>query len=139
MPPPQQILTHSRVRDGIWLTPENLREVYTGLKADKDNNGKENIFFDHAHHYLDRLKIVLEEDHRNTCSYVLCRVAESRGVQAPEQWRIPAFSNAAGGKEEPAGEEQQTHVAVSGKGSTPSAAGHQGEVGHVVIAPEAQE
>ena len=35
-----QILTHSRVRDGIWLTPENLREIYTGLKADKDNNGK---------------------------------------------------------------------------------------------------
>ncbi|XP_046882215.1 transmembrane prolyl 4-hydroxylase isoform X2 [Hypomesus transpacificus] len=35
----QEILTHSRVRDGIWLTPENLREIYTGLKADKDNNG----------------------------------------------------------------------------------------------------
>eukprot|EP00066_Takifugu_rubripes_P007651 XP_003973348.1 PREDICTED: transmembrane prolyl 4-hydroxylase-like [Takifugu rubripes] len=34
-----EILTHSRVRDGIWLTPENLREVYDGLKADKDNNG----------------------------------------------------------------------------------------------------
>uniref|UniRef100_H3DB45 Transmembrane prolyl 4-hydroxylase n=1 Tax=Tetraodon nigroviridis TaxID=99883 RepID=H3DB45_TETNG len=34
-----EILTHSRVRDGIWLTPENLREVYTGLEADKDNNG----------------------------------------------------------------------------------------------------
>lgn len=36
----QQILTHSRVRDGIWLTPENLREIYAGLKADKDGNGK---------------------------------------------------------------------------------------------------
>ncbi|XP_041837407.1 transmembrane prolyl 4-hydroxylase [Melanotaenia boesemani] len=35
----QEILTHSRVRDGIWLTPENLREIYAGLKADKDNNG----------------------------------------------------------------------------------------------------
>lgn len=35
-----QILTHSRVRDGIWLTPENLKEIYTGLKADKDGNGK---------------------------------------------------------------------------------------------------
>ncbi|XP_058488663.1 transmembrane prolyl 4-hydroxylase [Solea solea] len=34
-----EILTHSRVRDGIWLTPENLREIYAGLKADKDNNG----------------------------------------------------------------------------------------------------
>ncbi|XP_029288234.1 transmembrane prolyl 4-hydroxylase [Cottoperca gobio] len=34
-----EILTHSRVRDGIWLTPENLREIYTGLKADKDGNG----------------------------------------------------------------------------------------------------
>ncbi|KAJ4927227.1 hypothetical protein JOQ06_014962 [Pogonophryne albipinna] len=34
-----EILTHSRVRDGIWLTPENLREIYTGLKADKDGDG----------------------------------------------------------------------------------------------------
>ncbi|CAJ1050692.1 transmembrane prolyl 4-hydroxylase [Xyrichtys novacula] len=34
-----EILTHSRVRDGIWLTPENLREIYAGLKADKDGNG----------------------------------------------------------------------------------------------------
>ncbi|XP_071382417.1 transmembrane prolyl 4-hydroxylase [Centroberyx affinis] len=34
-----EILTHSRVRDGIWLTPENLREIYAGLKADKDDNG----------------------------------------------------------------------------------------------------
>uniref|UniRef100_A0A3Q2VFC8 Prolyl 4-hydroxylase, transmembrane b n=3 Tax=Haplochromini TaxID=319058 RepID=A0A3Q2VFC8_HAPBU len=33
-----EILTHSRVRDGIWLTPENLREIYAGLKADKDGN-----------------------------------------------------------------------------------------------------
>ncbi|XP_076012528.1 transmembrane prolyl 4-hydroxylase [Genypterus blacodes] len=34
-----EILTHSRVRDGIWLTPENLREIYAGLQADKDANG----------------------------------------------------------------------------------------------------
>uniref|UniRef100_A0A7N8XLS6 Prolyl 4-hydroxylase, transmembrane b n=1 Tax=Mastacembelus armatus TaxID=205130 RepID=A0A7N8XLS6_9TELE len=33
------ILTHSRVRDGIWLTPENLREIYAGLQVDKDANG----------------------------------------------------------------------------------------------------
>lgn len=39
----QQILTHSRVRDGIWLTPENLREIYAGLKADKDGNGKKSV------------------------------------------------------------------------------------------------
>ncbi|KAG5274978.1 hypothetical protein AALO_G00142240 [Alosa alosa] len=36
---PQEILTHSRVRDGIWLTPENLREIYAGLHADADGNG----------------------------------------------------------------------------------------------------
>ncbi|XP_061074933.1 transmembrane prolyl 4-hydroxylase isoform X2 [Conger conger] len=35
----QEILTHSRVRDGIWLTPENLREIYSGLQADPDGNG----------------------------------------------------------------------------------------------------
>ncbi|KAM9800747.1 transmembrane prolyl 4-hydroxylase [Syngnathus typhle] len=34
-----EILTHSRVRDGIWLTPENLQEIYAGLNADKDGNG----------------------------------------------------------------------------------------------------
>ncbi|MEQ2175303.1 hypothetical protein GOODEAATRI_016713 [Goodea atripinnis] len=33
------VLTHSRVRDGIWLTPENLREIYDGLKADKNGDG----------------------------------------------------------------------------------------------------
>ncbi|TVK90560.1 Transmembrane prolyl 4-hydroxylase [Bagarius yarrelli] len=36
---PHEILTHSRVRDGIWLTPENLREIYAGLKVDRDGNG----------------------------------------------------------------------------------------------------
>ncbi|XP_066553664.1 transmembrane prolyl 4-hydroxylase [Amia ocellicauda] len=35
----QEVLTHSRVRDGIWLTPDSLREIYTGLKADPDGNG----------------------------------------------------------------------------------------------------
>uniref|UniRef100_A0A3P8UJ14 Transmembrane prolyl 4-hydroxylase n=2 Tax=Cynoglossus semilaevis TaxID=244447 RepID=A0A3P8UJ14_CYNSE len=34
-----EILTHSRVRDGIWLTPENLREIYAGLKVDKNDDG----------------------------------------------------------------------------------------------------
>ncbi|XP_068598513.1 transmembrane prolyl 4-hydroxylase [Brachionichthys hirsutus] len=34
-----EILTHSRVRDGIWLTPETLREIYAGLNADKDEDG----------------------------------------------------------------------------------------------------
>ncbi|XP_068170415.1 transmembrane prolyl 4-hydroxylase [Antennarius striatus] len=34
-----EILTHSRVRDGIWLTPETLREIYAGLKVDKDDDG----------------------------------------------------------------------------------------------------
>lgn len=36
---PHEILTHSRVRDGIWLTSENLKEIYDGLKADLDGNG----------------------------------------------------------------------------------------------------
>ncbi|KAG7277837.1 hypothetical protein CRUP_006737 [Coryphaenoides rupestris] len=35
----KEILTHSRVREGIWLTPESLREIYAGLHADKDHNG----------------------------------------------------------------------------------------------------
>ncbi|XP_059916903.1 transmembrane prolyl 4-hydroxylase [Gadus macrocephalus] len=34
-----EILTHSRVREGIWLTPESLREIYAGIHADKDHNG----------------------------------------------------------------------------------------------------
>ncbi|XP_030634297.1 transmembrane prolyl 4-hydroxylase [Chanos chanos] len=36
---PHEILTHSRVRDGIWLTPENLKEIYAGLEADQDGDG----------------------------------------------------------------------------------------------------
>ncbi|TRY55010.1 hypothetical protein DNTS_020751, partial [Danionella cerebrum] len=36
---PHEILTHSRVRDGIWLTSENLKEIYDGLKVDLDGNG----------------------------------------------------------------------------------------------------
>ncbi|KTG07019.1 hypothetical protein cypCar_00007020 [Cyprinus carpio] len=36
---PHEILTHSRVRDGIWLTSENLKEIYDGLKVDQDGNG----------------------------------------------------------------------------------------------------
>ncbi|XP_056292505.1 transmembrane prolyl 4-hydroxylase [Pseudoliparis swirei] len=34
-----EILTHYRVRNGIWFTPENLREIYAGLKADEDGDG----------------------------------------------------------------------------------------------------
>lgn len=33
-----EILTHSRVRDGIWLTPDTLREIYAGLNADKNGD-----------------------------------------------------------------------------------------------------
>lgn len=33
-----EILTHSRVRDGIWLTPDILRDIYAGLHADKNGD-----------------------------------------------------------------------------------------------------
>lgn len=75
----------------------------------------------------------------HACFCIPCRFAESRGIQDPEQRCVPALSGAAGGEEEPAGEEQQTYVALSGERSTPSAAGHQGEVGHIVTAAEAHE
>ncbi|XP_036389872.1 transmembrane prolyl 4-hydroxylase-like isoform X2 [Megalops cyprinoides] len=35
----QEILTHSSARDRFWLTPENLQEIYAGLKADPDRDG----------------------------------------------------------------------------------------------------
>ncbi|KAJ8370789.1 hypothetical protein SKAU_G00108170 [Synaphobranchus kaupii] len=35
----QEILTQSHARDGMWLTPENLQEIYAGLKANPDRNG----------------------------------------------------------------------------------------------------
>ncbi|XP_043098267.1 transmembrane prolyl 4-hydroxylase [Puntigrus tetrazona] len=40
---PHEILTHSRVRDGIWLTSENLKEIYDGLKVDQDGDGLLNL------------------------------------------------------------------------------------------------
>lgn len=72
----------------------------------------------------------------NLYSHILGRFAESRGVQAPEQWCLPALPDAARSKEESAGEEQQTHMALSGQRSTPGPAGHQGEVSksnHVLL------
>ncbi|XP_078066058.1 transmembrane prolyl 4-hydroxylase-like [Mustelus asterias] len=35
----KEVLTHTRFGDGVWITPENVREIYTGLKADPDGNG----------------------------------------------------------------------------------------------------
>ncbi|XP_062924295.1 transmembrane prolyl 4-hydroxylase-like isoform X2 [Mobula hypostoma] len=35
----KEVLTHTRFGDGVWITPENIREIYTGLKADPDGNG----------------------------------------------------------------------------------------------------
>ncbi|XP_032892899.1 transmembrane prolyl 4-hydroxylase isoform X2 [Amblyraja radiata] len=34
-----EVLTHTRFGDGVWITPENIREIYTGLEADPDGNG----------------------------------------------------------------------------------------------------
>lgn len=56
------------------------------------------------------------------------RFAESGGVQGPEQRCLPALPDAARGEEESAGEEQQTHLAVSRQRSTPGPPRHQGEV-----------
>lgn len=30
---PLQIVSHSRSRDGTWLSPDNLRQILTGLEA----------------------------------------------------------------------------------------------------------
>lgn len=35
----KEVLTHSRLGNGRWMTPENIREVYTAVKADPDGNG----------------------------------------------------------------------------------------------------
>lgn len=35
-----EVLTHTRFGDGVWITPENIREIYTGLEADPDGNGE---------------------------------------------------------------------------------------------------
>lgn len=34
------MLTHTRLGNGRWMTPENIREMYTAVKADPDGNGK---------------------------------------------------------------------------------------------------
>uniref|UniRef100_A0A8C3FYN0 Prolyl 4-hydroxylase, transmembrane n=1 Tax=Cyclopterus lumpus TaxID=8103 RepID=A0A8C3FYN0_CYCLU len=63
-----EILTHYRVRDGIWLTPENLREIYAGLKADEDGNGKKSTFF-FKKHYLWVKRSQLVRNSRHTWLY----------------------------------------------------------------------
>lgn len=63
----QEILTHSRVRDGIWLTPDNLREIYAGLKADQDNNG-----------------LLSLEEFRHLSSDAFQRFLQQRGVKSSQ-------------------------------------------------------
>lgn len=46
------------------------------------------------------------------------RTLEFRGVWASEKWCFSAFSATAWGRKKPAGEEQQTHLALPGSGST---------------------
>uniref|UniRef100_A0A672P7E2 Prolyl 4-hydroxylase, transmembrane n=1 Tax=Sinocyclocheilus grahami TaxID=75366 RepID=A0A672P7E2_SINGR len=38
-----QLQPHEVLRDGIWLTSENLKEIYDGLKVDQDGNGLLNL------------------------------------------------------------------------------------------------
>ncbi|PKK26451.1 WD repeat-containing protein 6 [Columba livia] len=35
----KEVLTHTRLGNGRWMTPENIREMYTAVKADPDGNG----------------------------------------------------------------------------------------------------
>lgn len=100
------------MRDGIWLTSENLKEIYDGLKVDQDGNGKDltDITVCQAH-YNPAYICVLNMS-------VFHRSPESRGVQVSEERRLSAFSDAAWSGEEPACEEQQTHLALPRPGST---------------------
>nr|XP_005992627.1 PREDICTED: transmembrane prolyl 4-hydroxylase [Latimeria chalumnae] len=34
-----EVLTHLRFGNGIWMTPRSIRELFTGLNADSDGNG----------------------------------------------------------------------------------------------------
>ncbi|KAM6062432.1 transmembrane prolyl 4-hydroxylase isoform 5-T5 [Chlamydotis macqueenii] len=36
----KEVLTHTRLGNGRWMTPENIREMYTAVKADPDGNGR---------------------------------------------------------------------------------------------------
>ncbi|KAM4721116.1 LOW QUALITY PROTEIN: transmembrane prolyl 4-hydroxylase [Rhinophrynus dorsalis] len=35
----KEVLTHSRLGNGRWMTPETIREMYSAVKADPDGNG----------------------------------------------------------------------------------------------------
>ncbi|XP_068108787.1 transmembrane prolyl 4-hydroxylase [Hyperolius riggenbachi] len=35
----KEVLTHSRLGNGRWMTPENIREMYTAVRADPDGDG----------------------------------------------------------------------------------------------------
>ncbi|XP_042311880.1 transmembrane prolyl 4-hydroxylase isoform X1 [Sceloporus undulatus] len=36
----KEVLTHTRLGNGRWMTPESIREMYTAVKADPDGNGR---------------------------------------------------------------------------------------------------
>lgn len=38
-----QVLTHTRLGNGRWMTPESIREMYAAVKADPDGNGKDKM------------------------------------------------------------------------------------------------
>ncbi|XP_053891663.1 transmembrane prolyl 4-hydroxylase [Malaclemys terrapin pileata] len=35
----KEVLTHTRLGNGRWMTPQSIREMYTAVKADPDGNG----------------------------------------------------------------------------------------------------
>lgn len=65
------------------------------------------------------------------------RSFEFRGVRPSQKWCLSAFSATAWGGEEPAGEEQQTHLALPGTGSTSGSSRPPQEVSttHLICSP----
>ncbi|MEE6502262.1 hypothetical protein FKM82_004459 [Ascaphus truei] len=68
----KEVLTHSRLGNGRWMTPENIREMYTAVRADPDGNGVlsldefKKLNLRDFHKYMGSQKITMSDMVRNS-------------------------------------------------------------------------
>ncbi|OCT83385.1 hypothetical protein XELAEV_18025925mg [Xenopus laevis] len=68
----KEVLTHSRLGNGRWMTPENIREMYSALKADSDGNGVlsldefKKLNLRDFHKYLGKQEVTMNDLVRNS-------------------------------------------------------------------------
>uniref|UniRef100_A0A8D0GG24 Transmembrane prolyl 4-hydroxylase n=1 Tax=Sphenodon punctatus TaxID=8508 RepID=A0A8D0GG24_SPHPU len=68
----KEVLTHTRLGNGRWMTPESIREMYAAVKADPDGNGVlsleefKQLNIRDFHKYMSSQKVQMSELVRNS-------------------------------------------------------------------------